>query len=225
VLPIYVGYDPREAISYSVFCHSVIEQTSIPVCFIPLTPHIVKDFDGQRDGSNSFIYSRFLIPWLQRYRGWAVYADGDMLCRTDIAELIEQCRSDKDVFVAKHDYKTKFPVKYLGARNMDYPRKNWSSLMVINCDAPAWRPISPAFVNRSTGADLHRLSFLQDERIGALPLDWNWLVSEYDYNEDAKIAHFTVGGPWFKEYGRCDYAPEWHKAKTAMLHANQREKT
>lgn len=198
-IPILVGFDTREPMAHHVFCHSVLERTKARVAFYPIRGE-------QRDGSNVFIYERFKAAEYLGYRGRAIYADGDMLCRADVAELIELAAPGCAVTVAQHDYKTKFPVKYLGNRNEDYPRKNWSSLMVLDCNAEEWKRID---VDRMTGKALHRFEFIEDHRIGALPLEWNWLVGEYPHNPAAKLVHFTVGGPYFPEYATCDYADEW----------------
>src|SRR5689334_17602665 len=109
-IPLYIGFDPREAAAYHVFCQSVIERASVPVSFHPLHKPMLQNFDGQRDGSNAFIYSRFLIPHLQSYKGWSIFADGDMTCLDDIANLWalrEENFFNKAVCVVKHDYKTK----------------------------------------------------------------------------------------------------------------------
>ncbi len=209
-IPIYVGYDPREAIAYHAFCHSVLSRTKAQVTFTPVTGE-------QRDGSNAFIYARFLVPHMQGYKGWAIWADGDMLCRSDIAELWNLREAGCDVMVVKHDYSTKHPVKYLGQRNDDYPRKNWSSLMLIDCGNTIWRKLTPEYVASATGSHLHRFEFIkQDSRIGDLPKEWNWLVSEYEHNPEAKLAHFTVGLPTW--YPKCDYADEWRAEVKAMTH-------
>lgn len=208
-IPIYVGYDQREAIAYSVFCHSVLSRTKAQVSFTPV-------MGEQRDGSNQFIYARFLVPYMQSYKGWAIWADGDMLCRADVEELWGLRQTGCDVMVVKHNYQTKHPVKYLGQRNDDYPRKNWSSLMLIDCGNSVWRKVTPEYVSKASGAHLHRFEFLEDHRIGELPKEWNWLVSEYDYNRDAKIAHFTIGLPTW--YPKADYSEEWRAELKAMTH-------
>jgi len=167
--------------------------------------------DGQRDGSNQFIYSRFLVPYLQSFIGWAIYADGDMVCLDDISKLWELKNEYKSVMVVKHDYKTKFPVKYLGSKNEDYPRKNWSSLILWNCASHPNRRLTPAFINEKAGSFLHRFEWVPEDRIGQLPMYWNWLVGEYGMNSDAKLVHYTVGAPCFKEYRDGDYSKEWHQ--------------
>jgi hypothetical protein len=216
LIPIYVGFDPREAVAYSVFCHSVLARTKANVSFTPVCGE-------QGDASNTFSKARFMVPEMQGYRGWAIFADGDMLCRADIEELWELRKPGFDVMVVKHDYKTKHPVKYLGSRNEDYPMKNWSSLMLIDCGNAIWR--RPAYKDLFKGPAglLHRFSLLEDERIGELPKDWNWLVSEYSYNEGAKLVHYTIGIPPF--YPSCDYSSEWFMELKAMTHNDHWDQT
>jgi hypothetical protein len=206
-IPIYVGFDPCETVAYSVFQHSVIARTKARVSFSPVC-------GDKEDASNTFSKARFTIPERQGYRGWAIWADGDMLCRSDIEELWDLRKPGYDVMVVKHDYQTKYPTKYLGQRNEDYPCKNWSSVMLIDCGNAVWRrPEYKKMLNGPAGL-LHRFSFLEDERVGELPPTWNWLVSEYPYKPDAKLAHFTIGIPPF--YPRCDYADEWNQALRAV---------
>lgn len=214
MIPIFVGYDKREAAAYSVFCHSVLSNTKAAVSFSPVSGE-------KRDGSTVFTYQRFLVPEMCEHRGWAIFADGDMLCRADIEELWALRDPYCDVMVAKHDYKTKHPVKFLGQPNNDYPRKNWSSLMLINCGSAAWKRLGADEIRKMSGADLHRFSFLEDDRIGELPLEWNWLVSEYYHSDLAKLVHFTIGTPCWQEYSMCDYADEWFTEKHDMLHYQQ----
>ena len=213
-IPVYVGYDGQaEPVAYHVFCQSVISRASQPISFHPLALNMIKGYrETHTDGSNAFIYSRFLVPYLEGYKGWAIFCDGDMICNADIAELWAMRDPYKAVQVVKHDYKTKHPVKYLGAKNEDYPRKNWSSVMLINCSHFAWRTITPEFVQNATGSSyLHRFEFIADDRIGELPMEWNWLVEEYEHNDHAKLYHYTIGTPCFAEFSRCDHAGLWHK--------------
>lgn len=185
----------------------------MPVAFTPLALQSLSDYvETHKDGSNEFIYSRFLVPHLMGFKGWAIYADGDMVCNADIKELWELRDETKAVQVVKHDYKTRFPTKYLGNKNEDYPRKNWSSLMLWNCGHEANRLLTPDYVERSNGARLHRFLHLEDEHIGQLPTTWNWLVEEYPFKNDCKLFHYTVGTPCFSDYIACDNAKQWHQA-------------
>lgn len=223
-IPLYVGYDPREAACYHVFCESVIERASVPVAFHPLHKGMLQGFDGQKDGTNAFIYSRFLVPYLQNFSGWALFCDGDMVVQEDIAKLWalrEENVFDKALAVVKHDYKTRHPRKYIGtpmeSDNMDYPGKNRSSVMLFNCAHYANRILTPEFVASAPGSFLHRFSWARDEQIGNLPREWNALSEEEDVSL-ASLTHFTLGAPGFTHYKHCAGAEYWHRARKAAMH-------
>jgi lipopolysaccharide biosynthesis glycosyltransferase len=205
---LFVGRDTRETVAFHVFVESVLSRTTARVSITPVS-------GDQRDGSNCFIYQRFLVPWMCGFNGWAIFADGDMLCRGDIAELWGLRDPTCDVLVVKHEYSTRHPVKYLGQANDNYPRKNWSSLMLMNCGNYPWRKLTPDYVAKSSGKHLHRFEFLKDERIGDLPREWNHLVGEQE-PLDAKIAHFTVGTPCWAQYKDWPFAREWVKELEAV---------
>ena len=109
------------------------------------------------------------------------------------------------------DYKTKFKKKYLGNINEDYPRKNWSSVILWNCSHPKHKILTPSFVSQQTGKFLHRFSWLEDNEIGELPIEWNWLAIEYEANPNAKLIHYTLGTPCFKEFKNTDMSDQWYK--------------
>lgn len=219
MIRMFVGYDAREAVAFHTFVQSVIEHSSAPVSFTPLALNTLTDHyvEQHGDGSNQFIYSRFMVPFLCGFMGWAIFADGDMLCREDIAKLWRMRDSSKAVQVVKHNYRTKAPLKYLGATNEDYPRKNWSSLILFNCGHPANQRLQPEVVMGSSGAYLHRFQWLDDQLIGDIPLGWNWLVDEYAHNNWAALVHYTLGTPCFKEYRDCDMAEEWYDTLHGLL--------
>ena len=223
IIPIFVGYDPREAIAYHACVNSIIRNASKPVAIVPVALGLFKDYkETHTDGSNHFIYTRFLVPHLMEYTGWAIFIDGDMIVRGDIAELWNQRDDYKDVMVVKHDYKTRMPVKYLGAKNEDYPRKNWSSVILWNCNSFPNRRLTPQFVQQSTGSELHRFSWLDDDRIGELPPEWNWLPDEYGVNKDAKLLHYTLGTPCFQEFADTPQGDEWHRERILTEYCLQR---
>lgn len=222
-IPVFIGYDPREAIAFHVCANSIIRQASRPVSIIPLALNLFQDYtETHTDGSNQFIYSRFLVPHLTDYSGWAIFIDGDMVVRGDIAELWNLQNPYMDVMVVKHDYKTRMPVKYLGAKNEDYPRKNWSSVILWNCNSFPNRQLTPEFVQQSTGSFLHRFSWLEDERVGELPKEWNWLPDEYGENLDAKLLHYTLGTPCFQEFADTPQGSEWHRERILTEYCLQR---
>jgi hypothetical protein len=219
MMQVYIGFDARESMAFYTLAHSIFSRSSIPVSIAPLMRrHLGQMYTRARGPTESteFSLSRFLVPALSGYRGWSLYMDCDMLCRTDIALLAaeQERQADKAVLVCKHDYVPKGDRKFLNQVQTRYPRKNWSSLMLFNnerCEA-----LTAEYVNTAPGLDLHRFAWSRDEHIGGLSLEWNWLVGEYPYKAEAKIAHFTRGGPYFDEYRDCDYASEWFAEFEAM---------
>jgi lipopolysaccharide biosynthesis glycosyltransferase len=212
-ISIVVGFDQREAVAYHVFCQSVIACSSVPIQFLPLAENTLKDYkEVHTDGSNRFIYSRFLTPYLMDFSGWAIFVDGDMVCREDIANLWQLRDESRAVQVVKHDYRTKATQKYLGNKNENYPRKNWSSVILWNCSHPENRVLTPSFIQNKPGSYLHRFAWLSDPLIGDLPLEWNWLAIEYPENPNSKLIHYTLGTPCFKDYANESMSDKWHEA-------------
>lgn len=218
---LFIGFDPREAACYHVFAQSVIDKASLPVSFHPLHKPMLDGFDGQQDGTNAFIYSRFLVPYLCGYEGFAIFVDGDMVCMEDIAKLWELRDSSKAIQVVKHDYKTRHPRKYIGtpmeSDNIDYPGKNRSSVIIWNCGHSKNRRLTRELVGEAGGQFLHRFSWLADDDIGELPPEWNVLVGEQDASL-ASLLHYTLGAPGFSHYAHCDGAENWHRAKRNAMH-------
>jgi lipopolysaccharide biosynthesis glycosyltransferase len=224
MIPVFIGYDPREAIAFHVCANSIIRHSSQPVQIIPVALNLFKDYtETHTDGSNHFIYTRFLVPYMMQWQGHAIFIDGDMILRDDIAKLWALRDHSKDVQVVKHDYKTRMPVKYLGSKNEDYPRKNWSSVILWNCNSYPNRRLTPEYVMRATGAELHRFSWCTDDRIGELPPEWNWLPDEYGANPDAKLLHYTLGTPCFHEFADTPQADEWHRERIFTEYCQQRD--
>jgi hypothetical protein len=212
VLQVFIGYDPKESVAFYTLAHSILRRATIPVSVTPLMQTQLKNIYTRPRGpteSTEFSLTRFLVPYLAGYEGWSVFMDCDMLCRADIAELAAEIerQADKAVIVCKHDYVPKTERKFLGQVQTKYPRKNWSSLMALNNER--CRALTPDYVNSASGLDLHRLKWVEDQDIGELPLDWNWLVGEYEFNPRARMVHYTLGGPYFDDYRDCDYAQEW----------------
>jgi lipopolysaccharide biosynthesis glycosyltransferase len=215
---IVVGFDQRESVAYHTFTQSVIDKSSLPVMFIPLAINTLQDYkETHSDKSNDFVYSRFLTPYLNNFKGWAIFADGDMICQADIKELWDLKDETKALLVVKHNYQTKAHHKYLGNINQDYPRKNWSSIILWNCAHAKHKILTPAFVANQTGKFLHRFSWLDDNDIGELPLEWNWLAIEYPDNRKAKLIHYTLGTPCFKDYQDTDMSDIWHNGYKRMI--------
>ena len=226
MIPIYTGFDPREEVGSHTFHSSVIHNSSEPVSLIPLHLGCLKKVysGGARDGTNNFIYTRFLVPYLQDFKGFAIFVDGaDMVCKGDIAELWAMRDQFKAVQIVPHEYKTKHPRKYVGTQmespNADYPKKNQSSVMLINCAHYAWRNLNPDVVEKMAGSDLHRFSFIPERYVGNLPFEWNWLADEYGENPEAKLVHWTAGIPGFPHYKDAPMASDWFRANANVTHA------
>lgn len=175
-------------------------------------------FDGQRDGTNAFIFSRYLVPYLCDFKGFAIFIDGDMVVERDIAELWSLRHKGYPALVVKHDYKTKHPRKYIGTNiensNVDYPRKNWSSVILWNCEHPDNAVLTPEFVTAQEPKFLHRFEWAKE--VGPLPDNWNYLVGEYPPNP-ADLYHYTLGVPGIKHYSNDFASWKWHAALLRSL--------
>ena len=213
MINIFIGYDNKERVAYNVLSHSIIQNSTKPVAITPISLNNLKDdFVRERNSlsSTEFSFSRFMIPHLMNYQGWALFMDCDMLMFEDVAELWRMRDDSKAIQVCKHDYTPKEKIKFLGQTQTAYPKKNWSSFMLMNCKKCS--TLTPDYVNRASGLELHQFKWLEsEEMIGELPLEWNWLVNEYEYKQDVKNVHYTDGGPWFTDYRGCDYADDWFK--------------
>jgi hypothetical protein len=224
MIRVFIGFDSREAVAYHVCANSIIRHSSKPIAFTALALNNLQDYEeGHTDGSNQFIYSRFLVPHLMEYKGWAIFMDGDMLVRDDIEKLWSLRDESKAVMVVKHDYQTRLTEKYLGSKNENYPRKNWSSVILWNCGHEANRAVTPEFVQGATGAQVHRFSWLSDDLIGELPIEWNWLPDEFGANFDAKLLHYTLGTPSFHDFATTPMGDEWHRERIYTDYCLQRD--
>ena len=218
MITIFCGYDSRESVGYGIFANSVIRRSSVPVAFVPLNAN------GLKQGTNEFTLSRFLVPHLMGYKGRAVFADAsDMICLGDVAELQQQLSKVKGaVGVVKHDYKTKHKTKYFGtdmySPNLDYKRKNWASLMLINCEHPAWQSVTPEAIAAMPMLDLLQFKFLDDSEIESIPDEWNRLADEGQPVEGAKILHWTAGIPGFEHYANAPGADLWREEWIKTAH-------
>lgn len=223
MIQVMIGFDRKEEISAHVLARSIQARASEPVSigFVDLM-QLRGWYQRPRDATQSteFAFSRFLVPFICGYQGRAIFMDCDMLCRGDIAELWHETDNGLAVNVVKHNYKPKTLVKFLGQQQTIYPRKNWSSVMVFN--NPKCSHLTPFVVANREGSYLHRFQWLNEKDIGEINPEWNWLVGEYDYNPTAKLVHFTLGSPCFKEFENCDYAEEWFNEFNGACHCEQK---
>jgi hypothetical protein len=224
-IPIFIGYDPRERAATNVLIDSLYQQSSIPLAITPIvTPQLEAQgvFHRRRDAkqSTAFSFTRFLVPHLMGYEGWAIFMDCDMLCRADIVELWNLRDDRYAVMCIQHDHVPNEQVKFLGEVQSAYPKKNWSSMMLLNCGRCT--ALTPEYVNEASGLDLHRFHWLEgEELIGSLPDRWNHLVDVQappvatSADGAPALLHWTLGGPWFRELRRMGgpLAAEWFGAR------------
>ena len=162
--------------------------------------------------TTEFSLTRFLTPYLAAQEsGWVLFTDCDFLFTTDITGVLEGLNMAKAVYVVQHEYDPAHDIKMDGQKQTRYPRKNWSSFILFNLAHPDVRALTPAVVNTVSPAFLHRFQWVtDDEHIGALDLDWNFLEGEYPRPETTpRVIHFTNGGPWFPEWQTVDFADLW----------------
>ena len=225
-IPIFIGYDYRERSATNVLIDSIYQKTSKPVSITPLVTSQLKSqklYWRSRDSKQStdFSFTRFLVPYLMNYEGWAIFMDCDMLCREDISNLWELRDDIYSLMCIHHDHKSSEKTKFQGETQSNYPKKNWSSLMLLNCNK--CKKLTPEYINTATGLELHRFLWLDgDHQIGEIEMAWNYLVGvNFKKDEISKIKnlHWTLGGPWFKNQRTMgdELAAEWFSCRDEAM--------
>lgn len=223
---VYIGYDNREAAAYSVAEKTLLKHSPSAVV-TPLKSDrlaasgllrrpqdrrgLIYDFPSNANCSTDFAISRFLVPHLAQ-TGWALFVDCDVVFLADVSELFEQADDSKAVMVVKHNNGHVAGTKMDGQEQLLYPRKNWSSVVLWNCDHPANKRLSLQDVNERPGRDLHAFYWLADSEIGSLTPDWNWLVGVQEEPLFPKLAHFTLGGPFIPGWKGGPHDDLWLRA-------------
>ncbi|HEY4635079.1 MAG TPA: hypothetical protein VIG92_00840 [Rhodospirillales bacterium] len=228
MIRVFIGFDPPETAAFHVLSQSIHARASEPVTIAPLMLSQLKGVMTRERHplqSTDFSFSRFIVPYLCDYQGWAVFMDCDMLMVDDIAKLWALRDDRYAVQVVKHDHVPSETTKFLGQPQSKYEKKNWSSVMLFN--NAKCRTLTPEYVNTATGLQLHRFQWLQsDDLIGEIPHRWNLLVG-YDKRrplKDVSNLHYTIGGPYFREYRNTDYAKQWFDERERMLRVDQKPK-
>jgi hypothetical protein len=234
---IFIGFDPRESAAFAVARHSIKKWLTQP---IPIQGLVQSDLRAQNlywrkeevranpkgtgfqrydvisdaPMSTQFSLTRFIVPYLAQ-TGWALFIDCDMLARPgcNLVRLFEYAETQrhKALLCVQHDYAPKSDIKMDGQAQTKYARKNWSSVMLFNCDHPANKSLTIDLVNNASGKFLHQFGWLSDNDIGAIGREWNFLVGEYDekFRGEAKLLHYTLGTPDMPGYEDCEFAQEW----------------
>jgi hypothetical protein len=220
IIRLFAGYDPNEAAGYHTFCHSVITRASQPVSITPIIKNAFPEWkrEGENNGSTEFSFSRFLVPYLCGYQGHAIFMDGaDMLCLGDIAELWAFRSHRHAVQCVQHPEYEPIKTKMWDQENRAYPRKNWSSVMIMNCAYHHSCKLTLENVATKPGSWLHQFEWTTEERIGSLPDEWNVLVGHGEYADSTKLLHYTNGLPdVHPTYGLEDLA--WRNERELMNH-------
>jgi len=243
---IYIGYDSRENLAYEVLRESILKYTN-KYDIIPLVQTSLRraglyrrtvrlDLDGGqkisrvdefdcRPFSTDFTFTRFLVPALNQYSGWALFMDADMFLRTNIEEFFEEYTKNTQYAVqcVHHNYNPTSTIKMDGQAQQNYNRKNWSSFVLWNCSHKSNLNLTVDDVNLKTGGWLHGFQWLDDDEIGSINEEWNWLDGWSSDIIEPKNVHFTTGGPWFepewepKRTSDAEYAAEWKQLKNDII--------
>ena len=221
---VYIGYDSKEDIAYRVCKYSILKRSGSNVKITSLKLHeLVAKNLYKRDidplASTEFTYSRFLVPALNNYNGWAIFCDCDFIFFEDISNILTDIDQSKAVYCVQHDYTPKEKHKMDGQKQTIYPRKNWSSLILFNCSHSSNKRLSVDLVNSETGSFLHQFKWLKDSEIGSLDERWNWLEGWTSKHNNKKpfAVHYTRGGPWFEEWQDVEFANEWIEERDDYL--------
>lgn len=231
---IFIGWDAREAVASDVCAHSIQSRTrnNLDIKYLKhrelrkmgyfTRPWLTesdtgnwRDLIDNRPFSTEFSHTRFLVPALMHYKGWALFMDSDMIFTTDIKKLFDLCENRYAVMCVKHNHRIEHSngVKMDGRQQLGYSRKNWSSFVLFNCDHPSNKALTPQYINMASGSDLHAFSWLREHEIGSLPMSYNFisgispkLPAEQQLPD---VIHYTLGGPWFEECQDVLYGDLW----------------
>ena len=218
-IKVFIGFDSREDVAVNVLTDSIQARASKPVQIgqVRLTQlEGVYHRSKHPLQSTEFSFSRFLVPWICGYQGWSIFMDADMLCQGDITELWDLRDERYAVQVVQHNHHCSSSRKFQGMPQSPYRRKNWSSVMLFNC--ARCKALSPHYVNTASGLELHQFTWTKTEEIGALPPQWNVLVGVQEVPADARLLHYTLGGPWFDDCRSMPRSELWETARQALNH-------
>lgn len=227
---VWIGWDPREAAAFAVARSSCRRHLNLPIPIYGLVLDDLKanglytrpmeyrpsaadkpimwDVVSDAPMSTQHANARFFVPMLAK-TGWALFCDGDVLFRGNVARLFEGLDPGKAVCCVHHRHEPEPGTKMDGQVQTRYGRKNWSSVIAFNCDHPANKALTLDVLNNTPGRDLHRFFWLADCDIGELSPKWNWLVGHTKAPVDPHVVHFTDGVPDMPGYESVDFADEW----------------
>lgn len=224
---VYVGFSPEEMVATRVAESSIHERSCGAVsihriCRLSLYPHYTRPTES-RSGtlwdvlsdapmSTDHAIARFFVPWICGYQGWALFTDGDILCRRSVTDLFALADEQYAVMCVQHGELKDEGTKKDGAIQQWYPRKNQSSVMLINCGHPSNAALTLDVLNTWPGRDLHAFKWLRESEIGHLPATWNYLVNVNEPMQDPAIVHYTLGTPNIIGHENDPWSQEWFAA-------------
>ncbi len=218
---VFVGYDSREDIAYRVCKYSLLKHNPsvkvIPIVQkeLRLSGNYYREIDFL--SSTEFSLTRFLVPHLSNHTGWSLFCDCDFIWLEDVKNIFDLCQNKFAVMVVKHNYYPVNGTKMDGKVQHLYPRKNWSSMVLWNCEHPSNRKLTIETINNCDPSYLHQFKWLNDDEIGEVPVEWNWLVG-WNSGSTPKAIHYTEGGPWIIGNSNCDYSEVWNQYHTEYLY-------
>jgi hypothetical protein len=231
---VWIGFDSREGDAFAVAKQSIRNYSRhIPIngVYLPALQRaglyyrpterrlgILWDKISEAPMSTEFANSRFLVPELLKRREpkdwtspfqWALFMDCDVLVRAPLSEMTEQFDDDKAVMCVKHNHQPVADRKMDDQEQTRYARKNWSSVMAFNLRHPSNEKLTVEMINNVPGRDLHRFCWLEDDEIGELTPEWNYLVGHTTGVDNPKLVHFTEGIPRLEAFRKVEFADEW----------------
>lgn len=217
MLKIFIGWDSREEYAFKVCEASILRRTSIDVEIIPIIrSNLINDGIYTRGfanfGTTQFTFTRFFVPYLSNYSGNAVFCDCDFIWTCDAKDVLDLFDPNYAVQVVKHNYAPTELTKGTGLQH-NYPKKNWSSMVLWNNEHPANMILTPPFLNKANASTLHQFKWLNDSQVGSVSHEYNWLEGWYSEPKDGspKLVHLTRGGPWFSDCKNVEYADLWRQ--------------
>lgn len=220
---VFIGFDQRQTVGYTVAAQSLMMSSTKPLAIHPLILETLKPYGFERRGLTPFTFSRFLVPWLMGFEGWAVFMDSDIMATRDIAALVEWCREDQNRRAAEPAPGGDYIVPAVYVRDVEGFEFERAALMVFDCGHSALRCLTPKNVGSEVDLpaphcittpldDDERLDWgiVDPAHMAAFPPEWGVLVGYEEIPEGIAAVHFTQGLPCHEETVMMPLANDWN---------------
>ena len=108
--------------AYQVCSHSIKSKSNstniFPLKLSELRKKGIYTRGEDKLGSTEFTFSRFLVPVLNDYQGWALFCDCDILFLNPVEELFSLTNDKYAVMCVQHDYTPKEKLKWMVEFNL-----------------------------------------------------------------------------------------------------------